>query len=402
MTSIKYYQPWRKLVRILLILIALGLPFLRVKGESALRFDIPSLTLHVFGSRIAMDEFFLVLLAILFLSFLIILITILFGRIWCGWFCPQTVISDLTRFIDRVAKGRAYGLIVTAGIILPLSALLAADVLWFFVSPYDFFQQIVSGTMHPVVGWSWTVLTIVTFLNFLFLRRSFCATVCPYAKMQGSLYDEQTMVIAMDPERRDECMGCDACVRTCPVEIDVREGVQAACINCPECIDACAHRMERRDRTSLIGYRFGLGGGNLNVWRKGVFLSAAGTLLFLVLLVYVLSERAKVEIIVLSDTRSTPRISRDGNVISAYILTITNRTDGDAVFEVQANSVQGKLMVIPDHVSVPKRGHERILVTVKTLKRVQRGKPELITISVASQNDRELAAQQKVTLVPPE
>lgn len=402
MTSIRRYQPWRLLVRALLILFAFGLPFVRVQGESAFRFDVPSITLHAFGSRIAMDEFFLVLLSILILSFLIILVTILFGRIWCGWLCPQTVIADLTRFADQGAKRDRNRRIKAAVVMFPLSALLAADILWYFVSPYDFFRQMTSGEMHAVIGWSWLALTSVTFLNFLFLRRGFCATVCPYAKMQGVLYDEKTLVITMDPERSDECMACDACVRTCPVGIDVRKGVQASCINCAECIDACADRMERRSKPSLIGYRFGVRGENITVLRRGVLFSAAGTILFLALFVYLFSVRSKIELLVLPDTRSAPRISSDGNLVNLYVLSITNRTDADATLAVQAIGGHRELHVIPDQVRVQKNGHERVMVAIKTLKGFQQGeKAEIITISVVSETDRELFAQQKIKMFPP-
>jgi len=399
MTLIRRYQPLRTLVRGILVLFAFGLPFVRVKGESALRFDIPSLTLHVFGSRIAMDEFFLVLIAILVLFFLIILVTILFGRIWCGWLCPQTVIADMTRFADQRAKLEPLGKIAAAAIILPVSILLSADILWYFVSPYDFIRQIFNREMHTIVGWSWAALSIVTFLNFLLLRRVFCATVCPYAKMQGVVYDEKTLVITMDPERRDECMGCDACVRTCPVEIDVRKGVQTACINCAECIDACADRMERRTKPSLIGYRYGLSGGRMAFWRKGVLFSAAGTILFLFLLMYLLTVQTKIEMIVLPDTRSAPRISSDGNLINLYVLSITNRTDADATLAIRATGVHGELLVTPDQVRVQKNGHDRFTVAIKTVKGFQREEPESITISVVSITDSELFAKQTILML---
>src|SRR5208283_5829307 len=81
-------------------LLIVGLPFLKIHGQSALRFDIPALQLHVFGCTIWMQEFFIVLIATMFLTLLIVFITLVFGRIWCGWLCPQTVLVDFTRFVD--------------------------------------------------------------------------------------------------------------------------------------------------------------------------------------------------------------------------------------------------------------------------------------------------------------
>ena len=96
MTMSKGFQPWRRFAGLLHAVVALGLPFLRISGESALRFDVPTLTLRFFGAAIAMDEFFLVLVAVLFLTFLFVTLTIILGRIWCGWLCPQTVIVTAT------------------------------------------------------------------------------------------------------------------------------------------------------------------------------------------------------------------------------------------------------------------------------------------------------------------
>ena len=102
MTTSKRIQPWRRLVSALEAVTILGIPFLKIRGESALRFDIPSLRLHFFGLSLWMEEFFILLIAVIFLIFLFLLITLLFGRIWCGWLCPQTVLSDLTRFMDKL------------------------------------------------------------------------------------------------------------------------------------------------------------------------------------------------------------------------------------------------------------------------------------------------------------
>src|SRR5512137_1639415 len=89
--------PWRRWAGIAQAAIFLGLPFVTVRGESALRFDVPTLRLHVLGGAIWMDEFFVVLLAVLALTFVFLLVTFVWGRVWCGWSCPQTVLGDLTQ-----------------------------------------------------------------------------------------------------------------------------------------------------------------------------------------------------------------------------------------------------------------------------------------------------------------
>lgn len=207
-------QPWRRRVRYLLIALFAGLPFLKVGGESALRFDVPTLRLHFFGASLWMDEFFLVLLVVLFATFLFISITLLFGRIWCGWLCPQIVFVDLTAAAGKKGKGRSGGASQAAAIFV--SVVVGAVSVWYFVSPYDFLRDLAAGELGKVAAGSWIVLSVVTWLDLALVRQTFCATVCPYSRLQGVMLDRNSLVIAYDQARAGECIDCGACVKTCP------------------------------------------------------------------------------------------------------------------------------------------------------------------------------------------
>lgn len=401
MTS-RRIQPWRWFVKGLQTLIVLGLPFITMGGNSALRFDVPSLTLHLFGSQIAMDELFPVLVALLFLIFLFITLTILLGRVWCGWLCPQTVIIDFTRFVDRGARQgkltRASGFLA----VLALSPLLAASILWYFVPPLEFFRRLISGDLGPVVGWSWAVLSSVTFLNFAFLRHSFCSSACPYAKMQGSLFDDRTLVIAPDRERMEACMQCDACVRTCPVDIDVRKGLNAACINCAECIDACADRMERRGMPSLIGYRFGTGTSSGPLFRRPVLLSGGVAALFLGLLVLLAFARQPFEMDVLTDPGKGPVRTQGGKLINSYVLSLSNRTATEIELSIFADPSAGKTAVYPARILLPGRAHLRAPVSV--IRDEREGAiagPETVTITARAKQFPKVSVEGQVSMLPP-
>jgi polyferredoxin len=199
---------WRRIARIVHAILLPGIPFLKINGESALRFDIPQLKLYFFGKTFWMDEFFIVLVATLFLTFLIVSVTIIFGRIWCGWLCPQTVISDLTVFFERsLRKGFLYRASAYGGVFI-LSIFIGATLIWYFVSPYEFLHRLMAWELGKVIWGFWIVLTVIIFLDFTLVRRRFCATVCPYAKMQGMLFDNRTLIIAFDKRRQKECMDC--------------------------------------------------------------------------------------------------------------------------------------------------------------------------------------------------
>jgi cytochrome c oxidase accessory protein FixG len=353
--TINRYQPWRRIVRIIEAALILGIPFIKIKGESALRFDIPSLKLHFFGISLWMDEFFVVLTGTIFLTFLFILITLLFGRIWCGWLCPQTVINELTSFIDDKRKGLAGKLLSWLPVLL-LSMLVGANLIWYFVSPYDFFQDLFRWEMGQITWGFWISITAIMFLNFSMVRYMFCATVCPYSKLQGAIFDDKTLIIAMDPERKDECIDCLACTRTCPVNIDIRDGLNSACINCAKCIDACSHIMNKRDKGSLIDYFFGIFDRNLKWLRTNVVLTGLVTIFFLILTLNLFYTRNNLDMTVLPNNAFPPRINAKGHIINAYILSIRNKGKDDLDIHIRTGNAYSSIKIVPESTYSVKAG----------------------------------------------
>lgn len=315
----------RRSTETLQAVLILGLPFLKINRESVLRFDLSALKLHFFGTTLWMHEFFLVLVATISLTLLALFVTLVFGRVWCGWFCPQTVLIDLTPFMDRAGKRgagyRAASLAATFGV----SAVVAASLSWYFQSPYEFLPALFGGTLGGTVWAIWGTLTAVLFLNFALLRHRWCATVCPYAKLQGVLYDQSTMLIELDARRSAECIDCRNCLRACPTGIDVRKGLDAACINCAECIDACDRVMARNGKQGLIGYALGPGGTG-RVLRQSVIILGGLLLLFLALTLQLITDRTVVDVTVLPH-RMGPRLTRDGRVVNAYVLAVKNKQE---------------------------------------------------------------------------
>ncbi|HMK44858.1 MAG TPA: 4Fe-4S dicluster domain-containing protein, partial [Dissulfurispiraceae bacterium] len=350
MTMTRGVQSWRRAAEVLQAVVLLGLPFLRIQGESAFRFDIPSLRLHFFGTSLWMDEFFLVFAAVLFLTFLTVLVTLLFGRVWCGWFCPQTVLVDFTRFVDRLrGKVAAYKLLAY-GTTFFISALVAADLIWYFVSPYEFIDRFFAGTLGAILWGFWIVLTAILFLNYAFLRHTFCATVCPYAKLQSVLCDGRTLTIAFDTCRAHECIECNSCVRACPVGIDIRKGASAACINCAECIDACVTVLGRKQKEGLIGYFFGRPGETGKLLRQNVMLIASVTLASLIFFLYLTLSRAALDVTVLPNPAFAPRTNTEGTVINSYLLALQNKSGKTVRLRIRADGARDAIKVTPDSV----------------------------------------------------
>jgi len=233
------------------------------------------------------------LLMIMFLG--IFGMTVMGGRVFCGWLCPQTIFRvlyrdlietkllrmrkrirnkqeepDMSKMENKVKKTLA--IINWTGI----AFIVAADFLWYFVPPEDFFLYLQNPTEH------WTlfggVITIAAFLvyDIVFLKENFCIYVCPYSRIQSVLYDEHTVMALYNPHRGGdiynehqekvftqqkelqafepsaECTTCESCVSVCPTHIDIRKGLQLECINCLECVDACTAVMGKLGKPSLI------------------------------------------------------------------------------------------------------------------------------------------------------
>jgi len=338
-----------------LLAIIVLLPFVRINGESAFRFDVPTLRLFFFGSVIWMEDFFIVLIAVLACTFLILFLTTAFGRIWCGWLCPQTVLVDLTPRLNRDGirgrGGRSAGFLLAAAV----SVVVAGSLVGYFVSPYDLPQFIRSGgSSAAIILGSWAVLSLLLFLDLVALRRTFCATVCPYAKMQGVLFDDRTLIVAFDQSRRAECMRCAACVRACPVGIDIRNGTQSACIHCAECVDACAERMATTRRPSLVAYVFGEPAGQKDGLRISLYLAGGLTVASMLFFLYLTMSRVPFDVSVMPADPVSRSAVRANSFTNRYTLSVRNAGTSGIAASLIVTSPVGSVTITPSVIRLEK------------------------------------------------
>jgi cytochrome c oxidase accessory protein FixG len=403
MTKIERLQPWRRLVRILEAAIILGLPFLTIAGESAFRFDIPTLRLHFFGLSLWMEEFFILLVGILFVTLLFVLITLMFGRVWCGWLCPQTVLSDFTKSIDKVSGKGAVQKIWPWMYTFFVSILVAANLIWYFVSPYDFFSQLLNWHMGKVTWGFWVSLTVILFLNFALVRHKFCATICPYSKFQSVFFDDKTLVISMDPRRREECIECMACVKECPVGIDIRKGLSSACISCAECIDRCSSVMDKRQKKSLIGYFFGVPEKKRKLLRQNVVMIGSVTFAFSIFFLYLLFVRSPLDLTILPNYSFPPRIARDGGVINSYVLSVKNRGRSHMDLEINVEMTEGRVKIVPATSLQVKAGElKKVPVYISIKESGVQHISDTIDITVQSKKAEKLKVTRQANFIIPE
>ena len=329
-SDILLWRRYRRIIEVLQALLVTGLPFLFINGQSALRFDIAELKLYFFGSVIWISELYLILLGFLFSLLFITSITAIFGRVWCGWLCPQTVLLDLSESLSRLF-GKLSGKTVQRFVLLPFSALVSLTILWYFVPPVKTMQLLFNDAL--ITGF-FLVQWAVIYAELAFLGRGFCTTVCPYAMMQNALFDKDTLVIEYDRSRDADCMKCHDCVKACPVGIDIKEGLQTDCIACAECIDACAAATAQRNMKPFPGYKGKLLRSKA-FWLGGATLVVGGVL---ALMVY---SRPEVTFLITRDPEQLPQ------GINRYSWSLYNNTGEPRELEL---STEGKFVIIGETV----------------------------------------------------
>jgi len=329
----------RHFVQAALLVAALLLPFISLSGNPFLRMDIEKLTLYLAGIPLRIDQFFLLLLILLLFVVLFLLMTVILGRVWCGWLCPQTVFNDLSDLLAR--RFRAKFSPVTARLLEQVSALVIAKVIAFnlfcwFQPPGQVFRQLLNFTDHQPMFVTFLLLTLFGYINLILVKRSFCRSYCPYGRLQVALMDAGTLNLTFLEETRDSCLRCDACVRSCPMDVDIRTGFQIECISCGRCIDACRAVMEDKPfGVGLIGYRFGTVKGAPFKAGNPTLVLLGMTLLLVVGLVWGVSSRSQTAFAVQRVATADVRYLPDGSAAEPWRAIIGNRSETSRTYSIR-------------------------------------------------------------------
>ena len=266
------YKALRRKVHFFLLILFLALPWIHWKGNQLVLLDVAHREFFLFGLHFRSHDAPLVLFLLLAFTFLIGLITTIWGRVWCGWACPQTVFTEsIYRKIevwiegnhrDRKAldeapwTGRKVYLKSLKWISFTIVSLLFThSFLAYFVGSKNLITMIFgSPTLHWDAFLVVMISTAIILFDFGWFREQFCVIMCPYGRFQSVLMDSQSMVVGYD-SRRSDCVNCFRCVQVCPTGIDIRRGLQMECIACTACIDACDLVMEKiKKPKGLISY----------------------------------------------------------------------------------------------------------------------------------------------------
>lgn len=327
-------------------------PWITIRGHPLVLIDIPARRLFLFGSIYTAADTIFLLLLLLFMAFALFFFTAVFGRLWCGYACPQTVfleswIRPLELWIegDRITRRRrdrkgftfdlAWRKAAKWSAFLLVSFLLAMAMVSLFTGARELWTLQAGPVAYAFVG----VLTAAWYLDFTWFREQFCNYLCPYARFQSALTDSETLLVSYDEDRGEprgggkvaaeegRCIACQKCVVVCPQGIDIREGFQMECIQCARCIDACTSVMEPLGHETLVRYSSIAvdEGRKLRTWRPRTLVYGGLLTALTAASVILLLGRVPFEANVNRAAGSLFQVDADGFVRNTYLLRITNK-----------------------------------------------------------------------------
>ncbi len=277
----KLYE-YRKIVSYFLLAILIANPFLKINGNQFMMFNVLERRFNIFGFPFWPQDFYLFVLFMILGVVFVILFTVIFGRIFCGWICPQTIFLEMVfRRIEYWIEGDRGAQIRLAKqewnaekirkkglkwfVFLIISFFIANVFLAYLISSDELFKMIEDGPeSHQSTLIALLIFTGVFYFVFVWFREQVCIIACPYGRLQGVLLDNKSINVAYDFVRgekevgraklnknedratsgKGDCIDCHQCVQVCPTGIDIRNGTQLECVNCTACIDECDSIME--------------------------------------------------------------------------------------------------------------------------------------------------------------
>lgn len=353
-----------------LLIFLFAAPFVKLNDEQLILLNVLERKFAFFGILITPQDFYLFVLGSLIFIIFIVLFTAVFGRVFCGWACPQTIFMEMVfRRIERWIEGDAVqrkkldaspltfekGLKKTVkhSLFLFISFFISNIFLAYIIGS-DQLIQIIRDPLSSHIGGFVAIcaFTLVFYVVFSHVRELVCTVVCPYGRLQGVLLDKNSMIVAYDFVRgeprgkrkrgvedaeKGDCVDCGLCVDVCPTGIDIRKGTQMECINCTLCIDACDMVMEKINRpTRLIGFMSDeqMESRKPFVIGKRIYSYITILLVMSTVLGYLIAKRTDIETTILRASGTLYQLRDDGQVSNLYNAEFFNKTNRPISFEV--------------------------------------------------------------------
>ncbi len=383
------FYDYRKWLSYALLIALFGLPFIKINGDPLVLFNIPKAQFIIFGVYFSPQDFHLLVIGMLAAIVFVALFTVVFGRLFCGWICPQTIFMEMVfRRIEYWIEGDSSAQRrlakapwdldktikkVSKHIIFIIISILIANIFLAYIISIDEVWKIINEPIaeHWQGFLAMLIFTAVFYAVFTVLREQVCTSICPYGRLQGVLLDEKSLAVAYDFVRGEprgklskaaqkkkkrehqgtcdncstkstakefmidtspvlgDCIDCKLCVQVCPTGIDIRNGTQLECVNCTACIDACDEVMVKIKKPKgliRIDSYEGITKGVRAIWNPRV----ASYSLVLVALIglesFLLVSRTAVETLFLRTPGTLFQDSNDGYISNLYNYQLINKT----------------------------------------------------------------------------
>lgn len=399
-----FYQRLRRYTGIPLMLGFLLMPWLVIDSRPAILFDLPERKFHILWLTFwPQDAIYLAWLLVI-AAFLLFTVTVLVGRVWCGFTCPQTVWTQMFIWAEHLCEGdrnkrmkldaqswnfeKIWRKSATQSIWIAISLVTSLTFIGYFVPIRSLIVNFFTFNLDLMTAF-WVLFYLgATYMNAGFMREQFCKYICPYARFQAVMYDKDTLTVSYNAVRGEargprkpgddykakglgDCIDCSWCVQVCPVDIDIRDGLQAECIDCGLCVDACNTVMDR------MGYPRGLisfttedaiNNGKTKVLRPRLFGYGAMLLVMISLFIYSIATRVPVGLEAQRDRGVRMFRVVEDTIQNVYTLKISNMDRGTHVYDVEVEgnydfkiqgykaipALEGEVLTIPVRVSVNK------------------------------------------------
>jgi cytochrome c oxidase accessory protein FixG len=379
------FARWRWAFVWLTQIIFYGLPWLQWGERQAVLFDLGARRFYLFG-YVLYPQDFIYLTGLLVISALaLFLFTAVAGRLWCGFACPQTVYTEMFLWIERKVEGDRNPRMKLDAAPFSLEKLVKKSfkhLLWGLVAMWTAFTFVGYFTPIPELGMeflqtrmgSWEVFWVffyafATYGNAGFMREQVCKYMCPYARFQSAMFDQDTLIVSYDAGRGEPrgsrgrkvdyqaaglgaCVDCNLCVQVCPTGIDIRQGLQYECIGCAGCVDVCDSVMDKMNYprglirfTTHNALETGGGAGRDfilgRVLRPRVLVYGAILLALTLGVMFSLAMRTPLKVDVVRDRAALARIVAGGRLENVYRLQVMNATEAPQRYRIGADGIEG-------------------------------------------------------------
>lgn len=383
---------YRKLATVFYLIVFFGLPFVKVNGHPLFLLNVLQRKFILFGQIFWPQDFFIFAIGMVVFIVFVALFTTVFGRVFCGWACPQTIFMEMLfrkieywidgnaaqqkmlangpwntdKVIKRVAKWIAFWTL----------SFIIANTFLAYVIGVDELGKLIREPLSQNLG-TFTALVLFTtvfFFVYLWMREQICTIVCPYGRMQGVLLDRDSVIVAYDYSRGEprgkfhkneqrelgDCIDCQQCVRVCPTGIDIRNGTQLECVNCTACIDACNKMMDAVNLPQgLIRFASEANIAEKRPWRFTGRMKAYTVVMGLLLgvLVWLLGSRTDVGVTILRTPGQLYQEQANNQLSNLYNYKVLNKTFLDKTVEFRPENFKGTITLVGETtLKVPKDG----------------------------------------------